>query len=435
MTQTSSQTSSRHHQWRGVAAAACFAAALAGSAMHPGLVQAQEPGLTLDAARRLAAQSSPSLIAARAAVEAAAGRERQAGAFPNPILSYGHEQTSGEGSRTSQNIAALEQRVEVGGQRSARVAAARLRREAAEARLAAAEADLKLEVTSAYASARAAARRAELAASAAAKFERAVAVMNQRLAAGDVSGYEARRVRLEAARYAALAAQAQLEQRATLVRLAQLLGAAPDMNLALLVAIDTAANRILTLPPDSVVAIALTRDPQLMASALDAQAAEADARLARRERIPTPSLLAGYKNERINDEPTASGFVAGIALPVPLWDRLGGARQAAEADARRVAAEVETARRATTSETLAALEAVRRAETQVAALSSSLGAEASAALRAAEAAYTEGEITLIEWLDAVRAYQEAETAYAAVLAESFTQRARLERMLGIALIQ
>jgi outer membrane protein TolC len=81
------------------------------------------------------------------------------------------------------------------------------------------------------------------------------------------------------------------------------------------------------------------------------------------------------------------------------------------------------------------LEAVRAADRQQAALRAQLGPEAEAALQAAEVAFAEGEITLLEWLDAVRAYQEAEAAFADVLAESYTQRAALERLLAVPLIQ
>jgi outer membrane protein TolC len=59
-----------------------------------------------------------------------------------------------------------------------------------------------------------------------------------------------------------------------------------------------------------------------------------------------------------------------------------------------------------------------------------LGAEAELALRAARAAYEEGEAPLIEWLDAVRAYHEAQTTFATVEADHFVQRAALELAAG-----
>lgn len=69
----------------------CALTALTVVLSTPPWVQAQEisGALTLEEARSLARASSPEITAATAAVEAAAGRERQAGAFPNPVLEIG----------------------------------------------------------------------------------------------------------------------------------------------------------------------------------------------------------------------------------------------------------------------------------------------------------------------------------------------------------
>src|SRR5687768_3840591 len=75
-------------------------------------VPAQQPvsggtarSLTLGEAVALARQVSPEVQAARDAITGASARERQAGAHPNPTLSYGREQTSARGQTNSQNIA------------------------------------------------------------------------------------------------------------------------------------------------------------------------------------------------------------------------------------------------------------------------------------------------------------------------------------------
>jgi len=171
--------------------------------------QAPRP-LTLEEARAAARRVSPDLAAARAAVDAASARARQAGAPTNPTVSYAYEETSAGGQRNSQSIAALEQPLELTGVRGARHDAARLRQEAAEADLRAAEGQVGFEVTRAYALAQAADERMALADRAATAFDRAQRVTGARLVAGDVSGYEARRIRLEGARYAALRAEAAL---------------------------------------------------------------------------------------------------------------------------------------------------------------------------------------------------------------------------------
>lgn len=178
--------------------------------------------LTLAEAQERARQVSPVLTASREALAAATGNERQARAIPNPILSYQREQTSGRGQDNSQSIASVDQPLDLAG-RNARLAAAARRREAAEARLLDAAARLDLDVARVYAHVIASARRAELANDAAAAFARARRVSDERLQAGDISGYASRRVRLEAARYAALGAEANLSLRGARLALAGLL--------------------------------------------------------------------------------------------------------------------------------------------------------------------------------------------------------------------
>ena len=393
----------------------------------------QAPGLTLQRARELARQTSPHITAAQSAVEAAAARERQARAFLNPDISYSREQTSGNGVSTSQNIASFDQRLEIGGQRGARVAAARLRQEAARARVAAAIRDLDYEVARAFIAVGTAARRAQLAKRGAEQFTEASRIMTQRFEQGDVSGYEVRRVRLEAARYAAVAAQASFTARDARLRFNQLTGLTSDTALAALQAVAQGID--VESPPDSFVTVALAQNPELRAAELEVRAAESDATSIGREVVPSPTLSAGFKNEETTTAERLSGFVAAVSLPLPLWDRRGGAVDAARAEARRLEAERATARRRVQRMLQTTLEAVRAADRQQAALRAQLGPEAEAALQAAEVAFAEGEITLLEWLDAVRAYQEAEAAFADVLAESYTQRAALERLLAVPLIQ
>ena len=403
-----------------------LAAGLSGSA-------AQESPMTLEAARAAARRTSPRLAAARNTLEAAAGLVRQAGSYPNPLLTWNREQTSRGSSVSTQDIAALEQPLDVWS-RSARVEAARRRREAAEARLDAVLGDLDIETTRAWAEAIAADRRATLADTAAAQFREAARVIDERLAAGDVSGFEARRLKLEGARYLALSARAHGEQRQARLRLAALTGLPAD---ALLPALD-AVLPVTPLPgisPDSAARLALAVAPELRAALLDARAAEASARETRERRIPEPVLSAGYKSERPAGAGGSAGFVAGISFSLPLWDRSGGAVDAADADARGATALATGTWLGIERDARSAFDAALRADAQLASLAAQLGPESAAALLAARTAYAEGEISLLEFLDTVRAYREAEAMFADAAAESIIQRAELERRLGLTLLR
>lgn len=406
--------------------------------LAPAAALAQTPAsiqrpLFLAEARDLARQHSPDLASSRQAVAAAAGRARQAGAWLNPTLSYTVEVTSGDGESDSQGIVRLDQPIEIGGQRGARQEAASLTLAAAEYRVAAAEGRLDFEVTRTYATVAAAGRRAQLAEEAAAIFARAVHASEARLDAGDVSGYQHRRLALEAARYGAAALTARLARDSSLNLLAAMVGI-PDSaeRLRSISFADLPAPRPIAGPLDSLVQRALAGRPELLAAQSEAAARTAEVRLASAVRIPTLTFSGGYKRQDINTS-VLEGFVAGVSVPLPLWDRNGGAVSAARAEEARGASDMESIRRGTRQEVVAAYESQQAIGGALTLLSPQLGDNAVKARRAAEVAYGEGEIGLLEWLDAVRAFEEAEATYATMVAEYITRRAALERAVGATL--
>ncbi|HOX21117.1 MAG TPA: TolC family protein [Gemmatimonadales bacterium] len=408
--------------------------------LFPGLGAAQTPGpapgrsLTLAEARALARRQSPDLEAARQSAAAAAGRERQAGAWLNPTLSYGREQVSGGGLTNAQDIVSLEQPLELGGQRGARRESASFALAAAEARVALAEAQVDWEVARLYATAVASERRATLAEEAVAAFDRAVRTSEARLAGGDVSGYQHRRLALEAARYAGARLEARMARDTALQGLASLMGfsdstaAVPSLQL-----VDTLLPDPLTVTLDSLLALALAWRPELLGARLEAEAGAADADLAAAERVPTPVLSGGYKAEEISGVGRLEGYVAGISIPLPLWDRRAGAVSAARAEADRRVSATAAIRRQTALLVRATFNAHQALAGELALLARQLGPDADMVRGAAAAAFAEGEMSLLEWLDAVRAYQEAESTYAMLWAEYIARRAALERATGASL--
>ena len=432
-------------------AAICTAFATLVAAAVAGAANAQQPpptSLTLTQAIEAARRVNSDVRAARAALAAATGRARQASAYPNPTLSYGREQTSTAGETNSQNIAAIEQRIELVGVRSTRVEASRLRREAAAARLDAAVKELDYETTRAYALVLAADRRALLAEQAHEAFTQARTVSDRRLAAGDVSGYAHRRVRLEAARYATVRAEAVLARRTARLAFAALVTASPDSITSINVALVDSLPPLPAPPagpadaaaagfpgegaiPDSLIGRALRSRSDLRALDLEADAARAEARLTSQERLPSPAVSLGFKNERVpGADEQGNGFSAGVSIPLPLWDRRGGAIAAADAESRRRAAEADVLRRRVVREVAEAYDGYRALDAQLAMLAPELGGETRVAMRAVQVAYTEGEATVVEWLDAVRAYQEAESSFATLRAEAMIRRAAIERAVG-----
>jgi len=405
--------------------------------------------LSLDQAIEAARAVSPALAAARHAIVAAEARARQAGARPNPVLSYGREQTSSSGATNSQDIVAVEQRLELGTLRLSRITAAEARHRASIARMDVIRAQLDFETTRAYAVALAAGRHLRLAEQASSAFARAVRVSDQRFAAGDVSGFSHRRIQLEAARYATIRAEAQLAYRSAVIALAGTVsGSAEAISSTAFELSDTLptttawtsgdrspTGALFALPVDSLIRHALQARGDRRALEFDVEAARAEARLASATRVPSPAFSLGFKSERLpNVSGTASGFIAGISMPLALWDRRVGAVAASTADVARALADADGLRRRIASEVADAVEAWRSLEEPLEALQPHLGEAASRAMQAIQLAYDEGEVTLVEWLDAVRAWQEAESNLIALRAEAMIRRAALARAVGVPFI-
>lgn len=404
-------------------------------AAHAKNASAQDStSLTLVRARELARAASPDLAAARHAVEAARARARQAGAFMNPVASYSREQTGRGIESASQEILAFDQTVEALGVRSARRDAGVLRAELAEAQLKIVAAELDLEVTRAYAHAVAAGQRVSLADQAARAFAGAATVSERRLREGDISGFAARRIRLEAARYAVMRAEAVLARSTARLALATLTAASFDSSMQLREPVANFAAPM-SLSSDSLIALALRTRPDLAAAALEVDVANIETRIASRERFPSATLTFGGKREEAAGGDQLRGFVAGLSIPLPIWDRRSGAIGAAEAEARRRSSGLNRTQRLVVREVTEAVESFRGVQEQLGVLGPALQADAATALRSAQLAYTEGELSLIEWLDTVRAYYETETAIANLRAEVLIRAATLERAVGTSFIQ
>jgi cobalt-zinc-cadmium efflux system outer membrane protein len=100
----------------------------------------------------------------------------------------------------------------------------------------------------------------------------------------------------------------------------------------------------------------------------------------------------------------------GFALPLPLFDRRGAA--ASEAGAARAGAEAHLAlvRRQAENDLRLAFDAYQAARERARLFADELLAEPEALLRVARVAYAEGEMTLVELLDAVDAFRTARVA-------------------------
>lgn len=323
--------------------------------------------LTIEEAQRLALSRNPAFRAERQEAEIARGQLRQARVYPfNPELAFDAPGVGAAGA-LGEYEARLTQEVEWAGQRGLRIRAARVGLDRAESGVRDAARQTLADVSSAFYTALAAERRLAVA--------RELAQLNQQLLAatriqareGEISSMDANLADIEAGRARARVLSAQREATETRLELQRLTGLAPDQEIRLQDAVSAPVPAV-ALDQDSLVAMALRRRPDLVASSRAVDQAEALTRLARREAIPNLSIGAFVERQELyTPEAPGAPFGAsryesprvglGVSLPVPLWNRNQGlvaerkaqteqARLGREATALAVRTEVTTALRA-----------------------------------------------------------------------------------------
>jgi outer membrane protein, heavy metal efflux system len=365
---------------------------------------------------------------AREEAVAAEARILAAGALPNPALSATREQLAGDPGVYHETILQVGQTLPLAGQRGLRREAARQTAEAARARLEGDRLRLGFEVHRAYL--RAAAAEADLVAltETTEVFRRVEESGRSRLAEGDISRFDQSRLQIERARYETLLARAWLA----------LAEASRELNF--LIAPDSVGTIELILPAErlsDLAAVAAVSDLEAVllgaagradvrAAEAEIEAAEAALTLQRRLRLPDVTLSGGYKHQADGYQ----GAVVGVSVPLPLWDRNRGGIAEAEANLAAARTRRELALRRAESEIRRAWETRRSMEERMRLIGETLLPESADLLETARLAYAEGEMSLVELLDAADAYRGAREAVTALLADYLGAVYELERASG-----
>ncbi|MFB6232203.1 MAG: TolC family protein [Salinibacter sp.] len=373
-------------------------------------------------ALRLFRQNNLSLRRAQSEARALRGRARQARAYPNPTLQATHEPLWRGGTRQSETYLNLRQQLEWSG-RSARIRSAQERAAAARARAAADSARLARQVAEAYVEAATAETRRRRLAQVTRVFRQADSSMAERRREGDASGYAARRIRLERARYEQRLAVARLEARNARRQLALLILPGEASSVA-------AESLPSKMPPSiserKALRTALRERPELRRWQSAVEAQKAARRAARREAWPDPSVTVGYKRQSDGFE----GAFLGVGIPLPLFDRNQGAAEAESARLQAAEAQQALARREIRNEVRRAHAAYTSARRQAQLLEDDLLRGTGDLLRIAQTSYDEGEMSLVELLDAADAYRDARLTSIDLRADLWTRYFGLLQAMG-----
>jgi cobalt-zinc-cadmium efflux system outer membrane protein len=397
-----------------------------GSTAAPG---GQPPTGVIDLRDALAAAlvGNPELAAFSREVRAREARALQAGLLPNPELLTEFEDFGGSGDRrtweTAQTTLSLSQLVELGGKRAKRRRAAALERDLADWDYEARRLSVLAEAVRAFVKVLEAQERLALAANLAGLAERSLATVAATVKAGAVSPVEETRARVALSRSTLERIQLERDLEAARAALAATWGAQA-------VTFQRAGGDLrIAAPPPGLNALlsALPRNPDLARWATEVDARTASLAVEEARRIPSVAVQLGGRHYADTQD---GALVAGLVLPLPLFDRNQGGiaeaqRRLGKARLERVAAE--TTVRAQLVATYQALDAAfRRSET----LERTTIPEAERLYSGAEDAYSKGLYRYLEVLDAQRTLFELRGERLEALAAYHTAAADLERLTG-----
>ncbi len=391
----------------------------------PPVLQGQDgvPRVTLAEALDAFAENSLALRIARAEAAEIAGRARQSRSYANPAISLLREDLSRSGDDYWETTAGLMQRIEWPGRTAARGVAARHTITGAGARFRADSLQLVFVVREAYVGAWLAEEAEQTIGQAAEMIQVVTRAAEQRLEAGDISGYETRRLRLGRIQAEKDEGDAELRTRAARRLLASLV--LPKASLHEL----GPADAIVGIPPaiaSGAALDALARRPDLEAAARALDAARAEHRVANLGWVPDPTLNLAYKEH-------ADGFkgaTVGVDLPLPIFNRAGGARDEAAARESAALSSLDLLRRQAELDLVDASDRYSVARGRLEGTGEGIMAEAEVLLSAARVAYDEGEMTLVEFLDATGAFRDARLSALTLRAEAWLAYYNLLRAMG-----
>lgn len=375
--------------------------------------------LTLEHALAQAMASNAELSAARRELEAAEGPVLQGGARPNPELSFLLEDTQRATRTTTWQV---NQPIELGGKRTARVSAAERGRDMAAADLAAKRADLRASVASAFHDVLRAQEQVELAGESADLARRAADAAGKRVQAGKTSPVDETRARVAEANARLEAAQAASDLSSSRQRLAATWGDATPR-------FERVAPGSDLLPVSTLEALSarLGASPSLRRARLEVQRRSALSDLERAKRTPDLTVSLGVKrDEQLGRHQAAIG----VSIPLPLFDRnqgnlLEALRREDKSRDELAAADIQlrTALLQTWSRLDSASEEARVIRDQVL-------PGARSAYDAASLGFELGKFGFLDVLDAQRTLFQARTQYLRARAEAQRAAAEIDRLLG-----
>lgn len=376
--------------------------------------------LNLQSALTLALGANAELSAARQEVDAIDASILQAGARPNPEVAMLVE---GARSDTRTSTLQLNQAIELGGKRAARIAAAERGRDAATADLNVKRADIRATVIAAFFDVLTAQERVRLANESVELAQRGTSVASRRVIAGKVSPVEETKARIAQANVRLELNQAKSDLANSRKRLAATWGnPLPRFEQA-----DGQFDLLPEFPVLNEMNMRLANAPALARAQFEVERRDALAQLERRRRVPDVTISLGVKR---SDEPGRNQAIVGLSVPLPLFDRNQGNVLETMRRADKARFELTAIQVRLDSDLAQAHERLNAARQDADLLHRDILPGSQDAYEAASKGFEFGKFGFLDVLDAQRTLLQAKSQYLRALSEAHRAAAEIERILG-----
>ncbi len=382
--------------------------------------RATATALTLAAAIEQAYGHNPSLAAARKEIEAVEGSILQAGAHPNPEFSAQLEDTRKATRTTTYQI---NQPIELGGKRSARIEAAQRQRDIALLDYASQKSALRSRVSAAYYEAVLASERQRLAGELVGLAQTAAEMTARRVQAGKVSPVEATKARVALSTARLEAQQTESEARLARRQLASLWGGSD----AAMVLAEVGVEQLPALPAIAELTAQVSAGPTVQLARLEVERRQALARVESSKRVPDLTISLGNKRD---EEAARNMWVVGFSVPIPVFDSNRGSELEALKRVDKARDELMAVELAMQNDAAQAYERLRNARDEAQALREDIVPGAASAYTAARTGFTLGKFGFLDVLDAQRSYFQSRAQYWKALSTAFQAQADLARLAG-----
>ena len=376
--------------------------------------------LTMDQALETAFANNPDLAAAQWETGIAQGERQQAGLIPNPEVSWEAEDTR-RNSRTTTVM--INQPIELGGKRGARIEVASRAQDAAGIELDRKRNVLRADVIQAFYSSSTAQQRLLLSRQSLELAERGLRVAQGRIKSGKSSPVEGTRAEVQLSEVRLELRRAERDEASAYQRLAQVMGA----PLPAFVSVGDPGRSMPTVPDSSLLLNRIGETAELRLAKLQIDQREASLGLEKAQRIPDLTVSIGSQyNERERERVN----VVGLSMPIPLFNRnqgnvLAAARRTDQARDLRNASELRLR-----TEIQTTLDQWMTANTEVASFNQTILPAAKSAVDTATRGFEMGKFNFLDVLDAQRTLISARTQYIQAIAEATDAWVRIERIFG-----